>query len=202
MKKKLVIITIACVAAMSVAACGSVDGEKSTDSSPSDKQQSTEIHKTENSAADIDHNGSADDQDDATVHSTEEDAKPDTTSSSEDPVSDNTQSNTQSNTETDNASESNPADIEVNSEEDGQKLLMAILGTEDDETGYTYSFGYIDTFTIDGVEYYGYTWSWLVDGDHMSRLTDILVQTDGSAVYQGEYDGENWEINSGNMLES
>lgn len=197
MKKKLVIITIACVAAMSVAACGSVDGEKDTDSPAADQQQTTEIHNMDNSAADTDSNGGADNQDDVTVPSTEEDAKPDTISSSEDTVSDNTQNESQT-----DASESNPADITVNSEEDGQKLLMAILGTEDDETGYTYSFGYIDTFTIDGVEYYGYTWSWLVDGDHLSRLTDILVRTDGSAVYQGEYDGENWEINSGNMLQS
>lgn len=92
------------------------------------------------------------------------------------------------------------ADIKVNNPEDAVKLLEAVFGTEDAETGYPYSFGYIDTFTVDGIEYYGFVWSWLVESDHLSRLTDVLVQTDGSAIYQGNYDGQDWEINSGNML--
>lgn len=92
------------------------------------------------------------------------------------------------------------ADIKVNSSEDAVKLLEAVFGTEDAETGYPYSFGYIDKFTVDGIEYYGFVWSWLVESDHLSRLTDVLVQTDGSAIYQGNYDGQDWEINSGNML--
>lgn len=91
-------------------------------------------------------------------------------------------------------------DITVESEDDGVLLLKAYFGTEDDETGNAYVFIYLNTVTIDGTDYYAYTWSWSVD-DHYSRLTDVFVSLDGSAIYQGDYDADACTFNSDNMLE-
>ena len=38
--------------------------------------------------------------------------------------------------------------------------------------------------TLDGVDYYNYRVSWLVDGDHLSYLTNYLVSTDGLVVQE------------------
>ena len=46
------------------------------------------------------------------------------------------------------------------------------------------SYGYEGTVTLDGTEYYNYRVSWLVDGDHMSYLTNYLVSTDGRVVQE------------------
>ncbi len=91
-------------------------------------------------------------------------------------------------------------DITVESEDDGVLLLKAYFGTEDDETGNAYVFIYLNTVTIDDTEYYAYTWSWSVD-DHYSRLTDVFVSLDGSAIYQGDYDADGCTFNSDNMLQ-
>lgn len=61
-------------------------------------------------------------------------------------------------------------------------LLDKQLGTVDPDTGNTLSYGYEGTLTLDGVDYYNYRVSWLVDGDHMSYLTNYLVSTDGQTV--------------------
>ena len=39
-------------------------------------------------------------------------------------------------------------------------------------------------YTLDGVDYYNYRVSWLVDGDHLSYLTNYLVSTDGLVVQE------------------
>lgn len=66
------------------------------------------------------------------------------------------------------------------------KLIEKTLGTKDEEMGYTYTFGHINTMTVDGSEYHVFMWGWIVD-DHMSRLTDLFVKTDGSAIYEGTF---------------
>ena len=38
--------------------------------------------------------------------------------------------------------------------------------------------------TLDGVDYYNYRVSWLVNGDHLSYLTNYLVSTDGLVVQE------------------
>lgn len=77
--------------------------------------------------------------------------------------------------------------------EEAEKLLFQILGEKDEETGNTYSFGYVDTFMVDGTEYHMFVWSWLVE-DHSSRLADLFVAVDGSAIYEGLYNGETAEV--------
>ena len=79
--------------------------------------------------------------------------------------------------------------------EDAEQLLVSVLGTQDEQTGYTYSFGYIETMTIDGAEYHAFVWSWLVE-DHNSRLGELFVAVDGSAIYEGEYLGDSAELNT------
>ncbi|MCI2057439.1 MAG: hypothetical protein LKJ86_09935 [Oscillibacter sp.] len=66
--------------------------------------------------------------------------------------------------------------------EEGAALLEQELGTVDAATGNAMSYGYLEPITLDCVDYYRYRVSWLVDGDHMSYLTDYLVSTDGSIV--------------------
>ena len=61
-------------------------------------------------------------------------------------------------------------------------MLEQKLGTKDKETGFSLSYGYESTVTIDGMDYYNYRMSWLVDGDHLSYLTNYLVSTDGTVV--------------------
>ncbi|MCI8507138.1 MAG: hypothetical protein HFJ06_01050 [Lachnospiraceae bacterium] len=77
--------------------------------------------------------------------------------------------------------------------EEAEKLLFQTLGEKDEETDNTYSFGYVDTFTIEGTGYHMFVWSWLVD-DHSSRLADLFVAVDGSAIYEGLYNGETAEV--------
>lgn len=77
--------------------------------------------------------------------------------------------------------------------EEAEKLLFQTLGEKDQETGNTYSFGYVDAVTVDGTEYHMFVWSWLVE-DHSSRLTDLFVAVDGTAIYEGLYNGETAEV--------
>ena len=64
------------------------------------------------------------------------------------------------------------------------RQLEEQLGTVDAATGNVMSYGYEGTVTIDGVDYYNYRVSWLVDGDHLSYLTNYLVSTDGLVVQE------------------
>ena len=67
--------------------------------------------------------------------------------------------------------------------EEGAAILEEQLGTGDAATGNVMSYGYEGTVTIDGVDYYNYRVSWLVEG-HLSYLTNYLVSTDGLVVQE------------------
>ena len=67
--------------------------------------------------------------------------------------------------------------------EEGAAILEAQLGTVDEATGNAMSYGYEGTLTLDGVDYYNYRVSWLVE-DHLSYLTNYLVSTDGLVVQE------------------
>lgn len=71
--------------------------------------------------------------------------------------------------------------------EEAEQLLLEQYGAEDAGTGNANSFGYENTVTIDGVQYYNFRWSWLVD-DHMSYVTNLAVALDGSGIYETTYD--------------
>jgi hypothetical protein len=68
--------------------------------------------------------------------------------------------------------------------EEGIQVLEDQLGTVDAATGNTMSYGYEGMITLDGTDYYNYRVSWLVNGDHMSYLTNYLVSTDGLVVQE------------------
>ena len=68
--------------------------------------------------------------------------------------------------------------------EEGVAILEAQLGTVDEATGNVMSYGYEGTVVLDGVSFYNYRVSWLVDGDHVSYLTNYLVSTDGLVVQE------------------
>lgn len=67
--------------------------------------------------------------------------------------------------------------------EEGVAILEDLLGTVDEATGNTMSYGYEGTVTLDGVDYYNYRVSWLAD-DRLSYLTNYLVSTDGLTVQE------------------
>lgn len=73
--------------------------------------------------------------------------------------------------------------------EEAQELIVKVFGTEDTETGNKYSFMHVNTMTVNGVEYHVFMWGWLVD-DHVSKLTDLFVATDGSVIYEGIFVGD------------
>ena len=68
--------------------------------------------------------------------------------------------------------------------EEGAAILEEQLGTVDAATGNAMSYGYEGIVTLDGVLYYNYRVSWLVEGDHLSYLTNYLVSTDGLVVQE------------------
>lgn len=63
-------------------------------------------------------------------------------------------------------------------------MLTDQFGEQDAATGNTFSFGYVETVTVGGRDYYRFRISWLVDNDHLSYLTDYLVATDGSEMME------------------
>ena len=68
--------------------------------------------------------------------------------------------------------------------EEGVAILEKQRGAVDEATGNVMSYGYEGPLTLDGVDYYNYRVSWLVDGDHLSYLTNYLVSTDGLVVQE------------------
>ena len=67
-------------------------------------------------------------------------------------------------------------------QEEALALVEDHFGEKDEATGNTYSIGFEDMVTLDGVEYYNFRVSWLVNGDHMSYLTNYLVSLDGKEM--------------------
>ena len=64
-------------------------------------------------------------------------------------------------------------------QEEALALAENHFGEKDQATGNTFSIGFESMVTVDGVEYYNFRVSWLVNGDHMSYLTNYLVSLDG-----------------------
>lgn len=67
-------------------------------------------------------------------------------------------------------------------QEEALALVEDHFGEKDEATGNTFSIGFEDMVTLDGVEYYNFRVSWLVNGDHMSYLTNYLVSLDGKEM--------------------
>lgn len=80
-----------------------------------------------------------------------------------------------------------PTEAASLTKEEAEQLLVGQYGMEDPGTGNANSFGYENTVTIDGVQYYNFRWSRLVD-DHMSYVTNLAVALDGSGIYEATYD--------------
>ncbi len=69
--------------------------------------------------------------------------------------------------------------------EEAEKLCYAVMGEQDEATGFPFSFGVTGTIEQDGKEYYAIRASWLVNNSHMSYIGDFFVTTDGKEVYTG-----------------
>lgn len=67
-------------------------------------------------------------------------------------------------------------------QEEALALVEDHFGEKDEATGNTFSIGFEDMVTLDGVEYYNFRVSWLVNGDHVSYLTNYLVSLDGKEM--------------------
>lgn len=168
MKKKILFLCCAGILALGTVACGKT--EKETESATPTKAVAEETA----SAKDAEQT--------AEVKETEE---PETS------TKDDTDTDVQKQTDSEN--DDSGSLFEGLSKEEAEYVLTNVIGKKDKETGNEYSFGYEDTVTVDGVEYYVFDWRMLVD-DHTSRITELFVATDGSVVYEGLYNGENSEV--------
>ncbi len=80
--------------------------------------------------------------------------------------------------------------------EEAETLCYSVLGEEDENTGFSFSFGATGTIEKDGKQYYTIRASWLVNNSHMSYIGDFFVSVDGKEIYGGfvypdEYSIEN-----------
>ena len=78
-------------------------------------------------------------------------------------------------------------------QEQALTLIQEQYGLADEETGFTYSWGFDEMTTIDGVEYFNFRMTWLVtdpegNTSHMSYLTNVFVSADGQSIRTGVYD--------------
>lgn len=71
------------------------------------------------------------------------------------------------------------------SKEEAEELCYAVLGEEDEETGYPFSFGVSGAVERSGKKYYTIRASWLVNNSHMSYIGDFFVSADGDEIYTG-----------------
>ena len=72
-------------------------------------------------------------------------------------------------------------------------VLYEKFGTEDPETGFTFSFSIVGEVMIDEKPYYHGRWSWLVTDEkgnpsHLSLLSEFFISQDGKEMYTGTYD--------------
>ena len=78
--------------------------------------------------------------------------------------------------------------------QEAEKLCYTVLGEQDKETGFLFSFGYTETIEKDGKEYYAIRASWLVNNSHMSYIGDYFVSVDGNEIYTGNVNNDGYEF--------
>ena len=78
--------------------------------------------------------------------------------------------------------------------QEAEKLCYSVMGEEDKETGFPFSFGYAETIVKDGKEYYAIRASWLVNNSHMSYIGDYFVSVDGKEIYTGSANNGKYEF--------
>lgn len=162
MKRKIICL-VCCISLLALVSCGKTYDDPEDPSLTTEIEEETEEDTTETNAAS---NEEVTEDKTTEEETTGEEASEENTEDGENAKSDNSQSQ-----------------ITV---DEAEKILTESLGSVDEETGNTYSFGYMDTVTVDGAGYYVFNWSRMVD-NHLSTLGDIFVATDGSAVYEGVY---------------
>ncbi len=84
-------------------------------------------------------------------------------------------------------------------EEEITEVLYDKLGTEDPETGFTYSFSIVGEVMIEEEPYYYGRWSWLVEDEkgqpsNLSLLSEFFISQDGEKMYTGTYDQEEEKV--------
>lgn len=77
--------------------------------------------------------------------------------------------------------------VQTITQEEALQLLVDKFGERDSDTGFLFSWGFVDMIEQDGVEYYNFRLSWLVEDengnpDHLSYLSNFLVSKDGSEI--------------------
>lgn len=79
-------------------------------------------------------------------------------------------------------------------------------GERNEKTGNENIYEYVDTQTINGRDYYNFSYSWLVYDDdiasHISKLGNIMVAIDGSAISFAEKLDDKWQLYDSNPGES
>ena len=78
--------------------------------------------------------------------------------------------------------------------EEAEELCYSVVGKQDKDTGFLFSFGYTETIVKDGKEYYAIRASWLVNNSHMSYIGDYFVSVDGKEIYTGYANNGEYEF--------
>ena len=69
--------------------------------------------------------------------------------------------------------------------EEAERICYAVMGEQDEATGFPFSFGVTNLVKQEGKEYYAIRASWLVNNSHMSYIGDFFVSVDGKELYAG-----------------
>lgn len=198
LKKKIISILLVCCLGFSVTACTSKSAEKG-----SEKDISVKNEEMQNSDGTEAPDVKADETENA-----EKDAKADAGNESDETSPD---FELQIQEEDNDSSRKNKG----SSEEKGSAKLkgaqistenaLALIeekygknGSKDKETGNERSYVYEDIQEVDGETYFNYRYSWIVfneeNADHISKIGNIFVSTDGSKVMYAEKTEDGWKL--------
>ncbi|MBU5628090.1 hypothetical protein KQI82_14350 [Oscillibacter sp. MSJ-2] len=72
----------------------------------------------------------------------------------------------------------------VLTKEEALARVQEHFGERDETTGNLFSIGFENMVNVDGADCYNFRVSWLVDGDHLSYLTNYIVSLDGSIMQE------------------
>ena len=72
----------------------------------------------------------------------------------------------------------------VLTEEEALAKVQEHFGERDEATGNTFSIAFENMVNVDGADCYSFRVSWLVDGSHLSYLTNYIVSLDGSIMQE------------------
>lgn len=198
MKKKIISILLVCCLGFSVTACTSKSAE--TESKKDISVKNEEIQNSDDTEA---HDVKADETKNA-----EKDTKTDTGNESDEKAPDfelQIQEEDNNNTGKNEGGGKEKGSAKLKGAQISTENALALIeekygknGSKDKETGNERSYVYEDIQEVDGETYFNYRYSWIVfneeNADHISKIGNIFVSTDGSKVMYAEKTEDGWKL--------